>query len=239
MLNGDEWVQDIKGALTVQVIVEFLQVWDLTRNIHLHAAVKDSGKCKWTPDKVFTTSSAYHAFFTGQQAVLGTKVWRKARAPAKCKFFVWLMLHDRCWTAERRKCHNLQDDDSCALCNQEPETISHLLVGCATSRAVWFSIFSRLGWQDATPMPTAPCFVDWWTNGRKGRPREARRCFDTLVILISWLIWKERNRRVFDHQASQEELLSLVGDKVTLWLQAGFRQLEVVSVALGRNIAPM
>jgi hypothetical protein len=34
----------------------------------------------------------------------------------------WLALHCRLWTAERRKRHGLQDDDGCALCDQEPET---------------------------------------------------------------------------------------------------------------------
>jgi hypothetical protein len=36
-LTGDQWVQDIRGALTVQVRLEFLQVWDLTRGIQLHS----------------------------------------------------------------------------------------------------------------------------------------------------------------------------------------------------------
>ena len=58
---------------------------------------------------------AYSAFFFGQYPVEGAKVLRKTRAPAMCKFFIWLILHDRCWTAARRKRHGLQDDDSCML----------------------------------------------------------------------------------------------------------------------------
>ena len=34
-LAGDQWVHDIRGALTVQVILEYLQIWDLTREIQL------------------------------------------------------------------------------------------------------------------------------------------------------------------------------------------------------------
>ena len=33
----------------------------------------------------------------------------------ECKFLIWLVLHDRRWTAECRKRHNVQDDDSRAL----------------------------------------------------------------------------------------------------------------------------
>ena len=34
-LQGDNWVRDISGALTVQVILEYLRIWDLTRGIQL------------------------------------------------------------------------------------------------------------------------------------------------------------------------------------------------------------
>ena len=64
---------------------------------------------------VFATSNILESFFIGQQPVEGATLLRKARAPPKCKFFIWLVLHDRCWTAARRKKHGLQDDDSCSL----------------------------------------------------------------------------------------------------------------------------
>lgn len=34
-LCGDSWISDISGALTVQVILEYLLVWDMTRDIQL------------------------------------------------------------------------------------------------------------------------------------------------------------------------------------------------------------
>jgi hypothetical protein len=61
------------------------------------------------PSLWFTTASAYRAFFIGQHPIPGAKLLRKTRAPGRCKFFVWLVLHDRCWTAARRKRPNLQE----------------------------------------------------------------------------------------------------------------------------------
>jgi hypothetical protein len=157
-LQENRWVRDIAGALTVQVIMEYLLVWDLTRNIQLDTNRPDTIRRKWTADKSFSTASAYHAFFfIGQFAIPGAKVLRKARAPAKCKFFVWLVLHDRCWTGDRRKRHNLQDDDLCALCNQLLETITHLLLARPTSGEVWFKTLRRVDWQAA--VPTGQSFV--------------------------------------------------------------------------------
>ena len=54
---------------------------------------------KWTSDHNFSTVSAYRAFFIGQTEIQGAKLLMKACAPNKCKFFMWLVLHDRCWKA--------------------------------------------------------------------------------------------------------------------------------------------
>ena len=139
----------------------------------------------------FSTASAYRAFFIGQSSITGAKVLWKTRAPGKCKFFDWLALHDRCWTADRRKRHNLQQHDTCALCNQEPETISHLLVGCSFSREVWYRILLRGRWHSISPIHPGAIFSDWWLAARKRFGKVDRKSFDTLVLLAFWIIWKE------------------------------------------------
>jgi hypothetical protein len=135
---------------------------------------------RWTPDKTFSTSSAYLSFFIGQHPIVGAKLLRKVRAPAKCKFFIWLVLHKRCWTADRRKrpliwlvlhercwttderkMRGLQDDDSCALCNQSSETIDHLLITCPFSIEIWFNFLRRFGWEHVSPTAQAGKFAEW------------------------------------------------------------------------------
>ena len=39
-------------------------------------------------------------------------------------------------------------------------------------------------------------------RARQQIPKTRRRVFDTITTLIHWRIWKERNARVFDQQAS-------------------------------------
>jgi len=73
-LNRDTWVRDITGALTVQVILENLLIWDRTRDIQLDDNLMDTICWKWTLDRVFTTASAYQSFFIGQHPVEGAKL---------------------------------------------------------------------------------------------------------------------------------------------------------------------
>jgi hypothetical protein len=61
------------------------------------------------------------------------ELWRGA-VPPKVKFFFWLALHGRLWTAEHMKRHGLQMNVLCALCNQLDETTGHLLCSCVFAR---------------------------------------------------------------------------------------------------------
>ena len=226
-LHNDQWIADISGALTVQVLLEYLQIWDRVRQTQLLQDQPDKICWRWTADKVFSTSSAYLAFFIGQHPVEGAKLIRKARAPAKCKFFIWLVLHDRCWTAARRKRHGLQDDDACALCDQSSETVDHLLLSCPFSREVWFQVMRRIGHEGVLQQVQSDLFLDWWSRARRLIPKSGRRGFDSLVVLISWLLWKERNDRTFHrHVRTLQEVVPRVYDEITVWSQAGYRQLE-------------
>jgi len=216
----------------VQVILDFLLVWDITRTITLRAGTPDRLLWKWTSDQNFSTASAYKAFFIGQHSIPGAKILSKTRAPGKCKFFGWLVLHDRCWTYARRRRHNLQTDDSCALCCQESETITHLLVGCSLAREIWYAVLLRLHWQQLAPGSYIFCLADWWSSARKLIPKINRRSFDSMVILISWILWNERNRRVFDHQVrTSRQLLDFIADEAVQWVLASYSQVEKLALA--------
>jgi len=233
-LQGNQWIQDISGALTVQVLLEYLQTWDRVHNTTLLENQEDRICWKWTPDRNFSTASAYLAFFNGQHPIEGANVLRKTRAPGKCKFFIWLVIHDRCWTAARRKRHGLQDDDTCVLCAQSSETIDHLLTTCPFSREIWFNILRKLGWERLTPDMHTLNFPSWWLDARKQVPKAGRRGFDSLVILVSWIVWKERNDRTFDRCVRTiDEVVRRALDEILAWSLAGFRQLELALSVLG------
>lgn len=166
-LQDRRWVKDITGGLTVQVILDYLFIWEKIRNRSVDATVEDRPLWKWTADNTFTTASAYQAFFLRQHSIPGAKILSKTRAPGKCKFFIWLALHGRCWTMAGRKKHNLQDDDTCVLCGQESETIDHLLVGCSFSREIWFRLLQKIGAGALAPTANELSLASWWSCARK------------------------------------------------------------------------
>jgi hypothetical protein len=137
--------RDIVGALTTQVLCQFLQVWQLLHDVNLNPLQTDRFVWKWSPDGKYSASLAYRAFFAGSTSLLGAKELCKTKAPPKVKFFFWLALHRRLWTVECRKRHGLQDSDEYAMCVQEPEMIDHLFLGCVFARQLWFRLVTPVG----------------------------------------------------------------------------------------------
>jgi hypothetical protein len=63
----------------------------------------------------------------------------------------------------------------------------------------------------------------WWLSSCKQLPRQRRKRFDSMVILVWWSLWKERNDRVFNNGSRQAAAL-LIGIRsgALSWVTAGF-----------------
>jgi len=124
-ISGRRWISDIKGALNMQVLIEYLHLWDLS-NIELQAGVDDTHIWRFSTTGVYSTKSAYEALFIGAtQFGSWERIW-KSWAPGKCKFFMWTVAHNRCWTADRLAKRGLNHPPKCPLCDQVGESIDHL-----------------------------------------------------------------------------------------------------------------
>ena len=119
--------------------------------------------------------------------------------------------------------HGLQQDAACVICDQQDETTDHLLASCVFTCEVWHRLLSRAGLEHLVPSDDS-CLVDWWQSTRSSIPKRFRRSFDSLVLLVSWMVWKERNRRTFDSiTKTPSQLVALILEEADAWIAAGFR----------------
>jgi len=196
-LDSRRWVADIRGALTVQVLREYLLIWGLVDDLVLQPTVPDQHKWKLSISGTYSSRSAYNAFFFGSiRSAPWKRIWR-SWAPLRCKFFVWLAINNRCWTADRLAKRGLPHPPACPLCDQAEENIQHTLISCVFARQIWTMIFQKLDLLSFAPQGSNIRFSGWWCGTIKGVPRGSRKGLNSPIILVACELWKHRNACVF------------------------------------------
>src|SRR5207244_3969925 len=101
--------------------------------------------------------------------------------------------HRRCWTADRLQRRGLNHPDKCPLCDQDNETIDHLMVECVFAKDFWFQFLRQVGLQELSPQPDTRVFADWWRRASEATQGLAKQGLNSLIILGAWSLWNHRN----------------------------------------------
>jgi len=128
-------------------------------------------------------------------------IW-KAWAPPKCKIFAWLAYQNRLWTADRL------ERRGCPLCRHTDESVLHLFAQCRYTRHLWTELGASVpaATADMASWDTCDSAAQWWkvaSASTELSPKTMR----SLLLLISWEIWNERNGRIFRHKESSVQTL--------------------------------
>jgi hypothetical protein len=169
---------------------QFVHLWSLIQNVSLSA---DADAISWsiTANGKYSAASAYGVQFLGRLLQNDLQfVWR-VRAEGKVQFFLWLLLQNRNWTAERLRARGLPHEHRCSLCDQEFETAAHLALNCSYVKEVWDAFL------DSNPAAvrmasSSTAVTSWWAKIRQGKWSEQRQLDTTTSVYIVWHAWKER-----------------------------------------------
>jgi len=64
-------------------------------------------------------------------------------------------------------------------------------------------------------------------------PEILKRGFDSLILLVCWVVWKEGNRRTFDNDArSPAQVFAIICEEADSWIAAGYRSLAALFAAV-------
>ncbi|GJM91593.1 hypothetical protein PR202_ga07980 [Eleusine coracana subsp. coracana] len=182
-LHNFRWTGDIHGEVTPLVIGQVIQLCNIISDIHLQIGVQDKHIWRLSSSGQYTAQSAYETLFQGSTSFgPWERIWR-SWAPSKCRFFLWLVAHNRCWMADRLAKRNMPRPALCLLCDQEEETINHLLTTCVFARQFWFSLLQRIGLGLLAPQPSDINFDKWWQAAVSSVDSSRRRGLNSLIIL--------------------------------------------------------
>ena len=86
----------------------------------------------------------------------------------------------------------------CYLCEEEEETLNHLLVHSPKARMLWELILAIVGFEWVFPFSVWQVLLAWQgTKVGKKRKKVSR----ATPIYLFWIVWCERNRVTFDNEA--------------------------------------
>jgi hypothetical protein len=92
-----------------------------------------------------------------------------------------------------------------------------------------------IGWERIT-LASAVALSVWWMDSRRQVPKDLRKGFDSLVLLMSWCLWKQRNSCVFDNAASSASLeRRMVLEVGNEWITVGFTAISSFLVAVAMH----
>lgn len=133
-----------------------------------------------------------------------------------------LVVHRRYLTADNLERRGWPSNGSCPLCLLMPEDCTHFFVHCRFTYQVWLIFRNWTGADFLIPDDLFGSTEEWWLAARRAVPKAVWRNFDTIVILVHWRIWKERNSRIFEKVASSaDRVLDLLREDIAVWRAAG------------------
>jgi len=158
----------------------------------------------------FTTKEAHQLRYSdtqGDQDQLWARVWLPGLWP-KISTFLWLLSKRRILTWDNLIKRGFIGPSRCPNCNLHTETISHLMETCPLAKELWEKV-------EKCNKRTAPRGEDVTDNIRSWDKNPFKsQLLNTLWGLIPgflyWLLWKERNSRIFNNTSRTTDALWLI-----------------------------
>ena len=143
-------------------------------------------------------------------------VWN-FQVPFKVKAFIWLVAYKKVNTndlLQLRRPHKALSPDICKLCMKQRESTDHL--HCSMSLGLWHKLF-QLAKMDWVPPRS---ISDMMSINYKGFGKSKRGIvlWQNACITIIWVVWQERNARIFEDKArNSENLWDFIHFLASLW----------------------
>jgi hypothetical protein len=87
---------DIKGPLTVPMLMQYLDIRSRLQGVVLSSNTSDTLHWRWNASGLYSSNLAYSTLFLGSASISGARELWKVKAPNEFKLFVWLVVHDGC-----------------------------------------------------------------------------------------------------------------------------------------------
>ena len=189
--------------------------------MHISTSASDARSWSLSSSRLFTVKSFFIALsqMPGLSPLFPTKFVWNSQVPFKVKAFVWLMAHKKVNTndlLQLRRPHKALSPDICKLCMKQGESADHIFLHCSVSLGLWHRLF-QLAKMDWVPLRS---ISDMMFINYKGFDTFKRGIvlWQSACIALIWVVWWERNARIFEDKArNSENLWDSIHFLASLW----------------------
>ncbi|CAJ2655494.1 unnamed protein product [Trifolium pratense] len=203
----------------------------LLLNILLQAHSTDRWQWRPDPDTGYSVRGAYQLLTSHISVTMDDAdnlIWHP-QVPLKVSILAWRLLRDRLPTKVNLVTRGVLSSTahSCIFGCGEAESAHHLFISCSTVGSLWDLVRSWIGIPLVGFTTLRDHFVQFVSSAGGSR---ARRSFLQLIWLACvWVVWTERNHRLFTGSADTPHILL---DKIKFF---SLRWLKTTSVTLSYN----
>jgi hypothetical protein len=147
--------------------------------------------------------SYYDALRASPNVVFPWKsIWR-TKAPRRVCIFVWTAAWNKILTCDNLRKRGYTLTSWCCMCRCCGESVAHLLLHCPVAGVLWTWIFHIFGVHWVLSGTVADLLFSWWN----GLGRHSSDLWNLAPLCLMWVIWKERNQRIFEDVSSSDSHL--------------------------------
>ena len=195
----------------------------LLHNTVLQENVHDAWCWLLDPIQGYSVRGAYHFLTTSGQPLDRTQVddvWQK-NIPSKVSLFVWRLLRNKLSTKDNLMQRHVlhQTHMACISGCGALETATHLFLHCDIFGSLWSHVWCWLQISLVLPADIRQIFIQF--TYMAGLPRFTHSFLKIIRFASIWVLWKERNNRVFQNLVSDPStLVEKVKMHSFLWLKS-------------------
>ena len=178
--------------------------------LHLSPLVSDARSWSLSHSGLFTVKYFFLALShcSGSSQVFPTKFVWNSQVLFKVKSFVWLVAHKKINIndlLQLRRPYKALSPDICKLCMKHGESTFHLFLHCSLTMGLWHRLFQLAKMDWVIPKSIS----DMMSINFKGFGLFKRGIvlWQAACIALIWVVWRERNVRIFEDKARNSENL--------------------------------
>ena len=132
-------------------------------------------------------------------------IWNSV-VPPKIGIFTWEAAWGKVLTMDNLKRRGMTVANRCFLCEEDEETINHLLIHCRSAKMLWNLLLSIGGISWVFPRSVLHTLLAW-QGVAVGKKR--KKIWSAAPLCLFWTIWCARNRLAFENKVTSAQRIKI------------------------------